>query len=142
MKKLFLIDQPPNSEYYNLIVQDASDNKMYGITQDIAHIDYNREVIGEWFDLDLAIKQLTSINGVTTAFQCGTYICALQLKHDNSQGTMSFYDLESFNNLELLETLKSNNIYSDAMLNLIQSLVEYMSKSDLDDLDSVRLVLI
>lgn len=140
MKKNYLIEQPPNSDYYNLLVQDKSENGMFGVTQDISQIDYNREIIGEWFDIEVAIKQLINEHGVTTAFQCGTYICVLQLKYDNSEGTMTFYDFEGFRNPELIETLETNNVYSKPVLDGIRQLFQKMEKSEVQELDTVRLV--
>ena len=135
------IDQPPKNEYFQLIVEDMSENEFYGWTRNIEHIDYNREIIGEWFDLDVAVKQLTSVIGNTTVFQCGLYICILKLKPDNSEGEMEFHYFERIAKQNYLDMLKKDHKYSDNVINDLIKNYDLISSSDLGFLDSVRLVL-
>src|SRR5690606_42126200 len=60
---------------------------------DIDKINYNRKMIGENFNIDVKIGVLMSQSkGSTFVFELGNFITVLELRADELEGKMAFYD--------------------------------------------------
>jgi len=114
MKKYYLINQPPIVENFSLLVDEIAENKNWGMTNDLDKIEYNRNLIGKDFDVDLEIRQCLSGEGTTTIFNFGRFITVFQLRKDSKKGKMTFFDFETkLTRIEIeniLESAYSNNI--------------------------------
>lgn len=116
MEKHFIVPQPPISEKYRLLVDDMSDKRNFGFTYDINKIRYNKKIFGEEFNMDLAIKNMFTDEGITSVFPVGCFITVLQLKKDETEGKMTFFDF----NIETEKTeIRSNlhGIFSQKIVN-------------------------
>ena len=94
MEKQFLVPQPPLTEKYRLLVDDMSDNETFGTATDINKIRYNIKLLGDNFDMDLTIKNMFTKEGITGVFPIGRFITILQLKKDETEGRMTFFDFD------------------------------------------------
>ena len=93
MKKYFIIEQPPICEQYTFLVDDISDKKNYGLATDIDKINYNRKILGENFNIDIKVGLLMAESkGSTFVLDLGHFICILELKADEKEGKMAFFD--------------------------------------------------
>ena len=93
MEKYYLIEQPPIAEKYTFLVDDISDKVNYGRATDIDKINYNRKLMGEKFDIDLKVGLLMAESkGSTFVFDLGTFITVLELRADQKEGKMTFFD--------------------------------------------------
>lgn len=112
MKKYFLVQQPPLSEKYRLLVDEISDNSCFGFTADLDKIKYNRELLGEEIDLELTVKTIISNNGTTAVFPLGCFITILEIRKDEKEGRMTFFDYDLGTGKEEISDLIKNQ-YSD-----------------------------
>ena len=92
MKKYFLIPQPPITEKFTFLVDDISEKKNWGLTEDIDKIEYNRKLLGENFNVDLKVNLLMSEKDVTNIFTLGNFITVLEMREDQKEGRMTFFD--------------------------------------------------
>ncbi len=104
MEKYFLILQPPNADKYRLLVDDISDNKTFGTTDDIHKVRYNRRLFGENFNMDIDIRLPLTDEGLTYVFPVGRFITILRLKKDESEGSMYFFDFNTFNDKSVIQS--------------------------------------
>jgi len=118
MEKYYIIEQPPISDNYTFLVDDISNKVNYGLTTDIDKINYNRKIIGENFNIDIKIGLLMSKSkGSTFVFDLGNFITVLELRADELEGKMAFYDCfidmpkEALNNI--LTQAYSQNIATE-----------------------------
>jgi hypothetical protein len=94
MEKYFLIQQPPITEKFRLLVEEMSENEKFGFTSDIDMIKYNINLLGSDFKKDLTIKNMFTDKGITTVFPIGSFITVLELKKDETEGKMTFFDFD------------------------------------------------
>ena len=94
MEKQFLVPQPPLTDKYRLLVDDISDNETFGTATDINKIKYNIKLLGDNFNMDLTIKNMFTKEGITGVFPIGRFIAILQLKKDETEGRMTFFDFD------------------------------------------------
>ena len=117
MKKFFLIEQPPISEKYRMLVDKLSEVKNFGYTNNIEKIEYNLNIIGKDFSDRVDIHNLFTDKGITTVFPLGTYIVVLEMKKDKTKGKMSFFDFDNIEDISkvrgLLEMEFSEYIISE-----------------------------
>lgn len=93
MEKYYLIEQPPLAEKYTFLVDDISDKVNYGRATDIDKINYNRKIMGEKFNIDVKVGLLMAESkGSTFVFDLGQFICVLELRADQKEGKMTFFD--------------------------------------------------
>jgi len=95
MKKQFLVLQPPLTDKYRLLVDDISDNETFGTATDIDKIRYNIRMLGDSFNMDLTIKNMFTKEGITGVFPLGRFITILQMKKDETEGRMTFFDFDN-----------------------------------------------
>lgn len=94
MEKNFIVPQPPVTEKYRLLVDDMSEKRNFGFTSDIDKIRYNKNILGDDFNMDLTIKNMFTDEGITSVFPIGCFITVLQLKKDETEGKMTFFDFD------------------------------------------------
>lgn len=94
MNKYFLIPQPPITEKCSLLVEEISDKKNWGFTSDINMIKYNISLLGTEFNKDLTIRNMFTDKGISTVFPIGCFITVLELKKDETEGKMTFFDFD------------------------------------------------
>jgi len=93
MKKYYLIEQPPVARKYTFLVDDISDKLNYGLATDIHKINYNLKLMGEKFNIDVKVGLLMAESkGSTFVFDLGHFISILELRADQQEGKMAFYD--------------------------------------------------
>jgi len=133
MGKLFFIDQPPLTRRYRLLVDSTSKNKKYGLTTDIDKIRYNTNLLGLEFNLNLKLNLLSTDEGSTVVFPIGTFITVLQLRKDENEGIMSFFDfnikINDSNFILELEKMYSKNIV-DKWLSVYKTLHSDFSEDE------------
>jgi hypothetical protein len=138
MKKFFLIEQPPISEKYRMLVDKLTEVKNFGNTNDIDKIEYNLNIIGKDFSDRVDIHNLFTDKGITAVFPLGTYIVVLEMKKDKTKGKMSFFDFDNIADISkvrgLLEMEFSEYIISEwfRIYYLLES--EFSEEEDLVEL--------
>jgi hypothetical protein len=99
MKKRFLIEQPPISNKYKLIVDKLTPNENFGYTNDIDKIEYNLDIIGKDFNERFDIHNLFSNKGTTCVIDVGRFIVILGKNKNKSKGKMSFFDFKKLGSI-------------------------------------------
>ncbi len=94
MKKQFLITQPPITEKYSFLVDDINQLGNWGMTTDIDKIEYNRNLLGDDFEIDIKIKTLFTKKGITFVVPIGRFITIVKIRADEEEGSMTFFDFD------------------------------------------------
>lgn len=95
MQKHFIVSQPPVTEKYRLLVDDMSQNRNFGYTNDLDKVRYNRNLINESFNQDISIKNLFSTGGVTAALALGRFITIVSINKEETQARMTMFDFNT-----------------------------------------------
>ncbi len=134
MEKHFLVEQPPISAKYRLLVDELSENETFGFTNDIDKIAYNRNILGSDFNQVLSIKLLLPEKGASTVFSIGRFIVVLEIGKDEKDGKMHFFDFNiDTDNLDISTQIKqqfSENIASAWFKNYYLLRSEFLEESD------------
>ena len=142
MKKIFLIEQPPLTDKYRLIVDDLTDVKNFGYTNNIDKIEYNLNIIGNEFKDKIDLHNLFSTKGLTCVFPVGTYITVLERNKDKTEGQMSFFDFDNIGNVSefrnLLEKQFSESIIKEWFKIYYLLSTEFSESEDLIELVRVE----
>jgi len=95
MKKYYIVQQPPLAEKYTFLVDDVSEVVNYGLATDMDKINYNRKIMGESFNIDIKVGLLMAESkGATFVFDLGRFVTVLELRADEKEGEMAFYDYD------------------------------------------------
>ena len=138
MKKHFIVPQPPLTEKYRLLVDDMSEKRNFGFTTDIDKILYNKNILGDDFNMDLTIKNIFTDDGITSVFPIGCFITVLQLKKDEAEGKMTFFDFEvDIDKAELKNILKQQ--FSDNIVNAWLDVYDFLRDDFCDEDDRFEL---
>jgi hypothetical protein len=139
MNKKFLILQPPLSDKYNFLVDDITKKENWGTTKDLDKVEYNINLLGEHFKIDLKIKHLSSGNGLTTVFPLGKFITVLEISPDESIKAMTFFDFKvEISRMELKMML--TNVFKDNTVKAFMEIYDILKEDFNDEFDNVRLV--
>ncbi len=139
MKKHFIVSQPPLTSKYQMLVDDMSEKRNFGWTNDIDKIEYNKKLLGEEFNMELTIKNMFTDEGISSVFPVGAFITVLQMRKDEKEGKMTFMDYDTDMTEDELRNLLlgvfSENI-TNSCINVYRVLRENFTKED----DTVELL--
>lgn len=138
MKKKFILEQPPFTDKFRLLVDESIDFGKVGFTIDLNKIEYNLELIGNEFKERVDLHNLFTDKGITSVFPIGKYICVLELKKDKTKGVFSLFDFKRFNDISearnILENEYSENIIKEWFKVYYILISEFSESEDLFEL--------
>ncbi|MGE0079621.1 MAG: hypothetical protein AB7S48_17300 [Bacteroidales bacterium] len=138
MKKHYLVQQPPLTEKYTFLVDNISNNKNWGRTTDIDKIEYNRNLLGDDLNIDIKINLLFTEKGLTTVIPLGRFITIIQIREDENEGAMTFFDFDIEHPIEELKELISKTFSENITKEWIK-VYETLKSEFKDEDDIVRL---
>ena len=117
MKNNFFISQPPLTDKYTFLVDEINELRNWGMTTDIYKIEYNRDLLGDDFNISLKIKLLFTSIGCTFVIPIGRFITIMKMRDDENEGSMTFFDFDIDMSRGALEIMLENVGYSAAIVN-------------------------
>jgi len=117
MKKHFLISQPPLTEKYSFLVDDINQFGNWGVATDIDKIEYNRNLLGDDFNIDIKIKMLFTQKGMTFVVPIGRFITIVKIRADEKEGSMTFLDFDTGYSRGAMEVILEEAGYSVSIVN-------------------------
>ena len=117
MKKHFLIAQPPLASNYTFLVDEINELHNWGMATDIGKVEYNRDLLGDEFNIDLKIKLLFTKKGCTFVVPIGRFITIMKIRDDENEGSMTFFDFDVEASRGALEVMLEEVGYSVAIVN-------------------------
>ena len=140
MKKYFKISQPPLTAKYTFLVDDINEMRNWGMTTDIDKIEYNRDLLGDDFNIDIKIKLLlTKKGGGTFVIPIGRYITVFEIREDENEGRMTFFDFTFGATREELQIMLEIG-YSETIVNEWLKCYDLMSLEFTSSSDTVVLL--
>ena len=136
MKPYFLIEQPPLSEKFRLVVSELTETKNFGFTSNIDKIEYNLNILGTEFKDKFDLHNLFSEDGLTSVFQLGKFISVLERNKAKTKGKMTFFDFMNIGETseglkDLLKIQFSENIINEWFR------IYYLMSSEFDESDDI-----
>jgi hypothetical protein len=92
MATRFIVPQPPLNDKYQLLVEEISVSGDWGMTTDIDMINYNLKLLEVEFGMSIQKDLPTSTKGISGVVPIGKFITIIQIKKDDSDARMAFYD--------------------------------------------------
>ncbi|MDV7187950.1 hypothetical protein R3X25_11715 [Lutibacter sp. TH_r2] len=135
MKKKFLLEQPPITNKFRLIVDDISDNNNYGFTNDIDKIEYNLNIMGNEFKDKFDLHNLFSDKGMTSVFQLGRFITILERNKEKTEGRMTFFDFDVDADVSEIRSIIEQQFSENIIKEWFR--VYYLISSDFSELDDL-----
>lgn len=141
MKKYFLVEQPPISSKYRLLVDDINETETFAMTQDIDKVLYNRHVLGHDLNITLEMYTALSSDGMTVVLPVGRYVTIWQISKDEKTQSILFVDYDtglSFREVSQrggIESPYSDNVYNE--FGRIESLMKAGFKNEDDIIELV-----
>ncbi len=142
MRKHFLIQQPPLSHKYRLIVDDINETETFAMTTDIDKVWYNREIVGVSISIMLETHTALSDKGTTALLPIGRYITIWQISKDEKTQRIWFIDYESEISFRELGCQIMNDYFSDNIYNEFEKIQKEMKSLPSNELDTIELVLV
>ena len=142
MRKHFLIEQPPISSKYRLLVDNINDTTTFAMTTDVDKVWYNRKVLGD--DMSILLETYTALsdNGTTVVLPAGRYVTIWQITKDEKTQRIWFIDHSSNISFRHLgKQIMGDTYFSDNVYNEFERIQELLRSSFNPDLDIVELVL-
>ena len=140
MKKHFLVSQPPLTEKYSFLVDDINQSRNWGVTTDIDKIEYNRNLLGDDFNIDIKIKLLFTKKGMTFVVPIGRFITIVKIREDEKEGSMTFFDFDIGYSRDALELILEEAGYSVSIINDWLKYYDLMSLEFSSEQDNVVLL--
>ena len=140
MEKTFLIEQPPISKKYRLLIDDSSENRGICFTTDVDKVNYNLKILGVDLSLDTQIHNALSKDGITSIFSLGRYVAILRIKKDETVKEFWFVDFELDIDFEEVNKTTLNGYFSDELIKNFNELREKLRASFSEEYDMIELV--
>lgn len=137
-----MIEQPPVSNKYRLLVDDINETETFAITLDTSKVWYNRKIIGEQLSIRIEIHTALSDKGTTIVIPIGRYITIWQISKNETTQRIWFFD--HANRLPLKDTFgqKYPNYFSDNVYSEYDKIQQAFKEEFTEDDDIVELVLV
>ncbi len=141
MRKYFLIEQPPLSDKYRLLVDDINKTETFAMTIDIDKVWYNRKIIGD--DMSIMLETYTALSdkGATVLQPIGRYITIWQISKDEKTQRIWFVDHESNFSFRDVGRQIMGDYFSDDVYNEFEKIQSTLRLLFSEKLDIVELVL-
>lgn len=141
MQKFFLVEQPPISSKYRLLVDDINDYGTFAITTDIEKVLYNRRVLGSELSIHLETYTALSSKGMTTALPLGRFITIWEISKDEKMQRITFVDYDT--NVPFREVSKQHGGgFSDALYDSFEQIQAKMKADFRESDDQIELVVV
>lgn len=114
MEKLFIVEQPPHSEKFRLLVDECIETGQYGLTTDRDKVLYNLELMSlreqvQW-------QAAASAQGMSFVFEAGRYIGIAAVKKDFSRMSMEFFDFQAYGDFREWNATTLNHEFSEKVV--------------------------
>ena len=139
MKKYFLIPQPPISDKLTFLVDELTENRTFGVTNNLDKIEYNLKLMGEDFNQDIEIGLNFLEKGITEVIDLGRYIAVVGIKKDKTEGRIHFFDSNAdFTREELIEQIEL--LFTENIAEKFINIYDIMVSESSQNFDNVELL--